>query len=372
MQEHIFDIAIVGGGASGIFSAIHLPKNLSKIILEKTNKIGTKVLLSGWERCNVSNMYIEDEKDYVGENKKILLSLFHHFSQYDMIHWLEKEGIKTHTEDNGRIILDSGKSEEIVKLFEKKIQENDAILKTNFSVNDIEKKDDIFVILWENGEKICAKKVIIATGGKSFAQIGTDWWGYNLAKKFGIEIVEPYKGLCGITTKEDFSSLSWISCLVECNIYDKEKNFFKEKWNMLFTHFWISWPLIFHIVLKIGEYIRNKGITYENEIAYIKENIDVKLIFSWNNIPKKILNFPLFDKEKNEIILKINDFRSWKEAKVTGGGVKLNELNKNFESKKVSGLYFIGEVLDITGKSGGFNLQLAWSEAYVLAKSFFE
>lgn len=370
MQEKIYDIVIIGGWASGIFASLHLPKNLSKIILEKTDKIGSKVLLSWGERCNVSNMYIEDEEDYVGENKKILLSLFHKFSQYDMLDWLKEKGIQTHIEDNGRIILSRGKSEEIVNLFKKEMSKNEVKLKTNFPVETLEKEKDFFMIFsWEN--KILAKNVIIATGGKSFAQIGTDGWGYTLAKNFDISLVEPYKWLCGITTKQDLSHLSGTSIILYFFIYTEGKLIYSTKGSLLFTHFWISWPVVFNGVLKIWEYLRKKWITNE-EINYIKENIEIKLLFSPENITKKINDFFLFEGEEKEAILHINDFRSWKEVKVTGGGVKLNELNKNFESKKVPGLYFIGEVLDITGKSGGFNLQLAWSEAYTLAKSFSE
>jgi predicted Rossmann fold flavoprotein len=165
---------------------------MSKIILEKMDKIGSKVLLSGGERCNISNMYIEDEEDYVGENKKILSSLFHKFSQYDMLDWLKEKGIQTHSEDNGRILLSSGKSEEIINLFKKEMIKNEVELKINFPIENIEKEEEFFII--HSGEnKILAKKVIIATGGKSFAQIGTDGWGYTLAKKFDISLVEPYK-----------------------------------------------------------------------------------------------------------------------------------------------------------------------------------
>ncbi len=386
MQEKIYDIAIIGGWASGIFASLHLPKNLSKIILEKTDKIGSKVLLSWGERCNISNMYIEDEEDYVGENKKIILSLFHKFSQYDMLDWLKEKGIQTHIEDNGRILLSRGKSEEIVNLFKKEMNKNEVELKTNFSIENIEKEEDYFTIYsWDASikleifqkqevsreNKILAKKVIIATGGKSFAQIGTDGWGYTLAKKFDISLVEPYKWLCGITTKQDLSHLSGTSVILDFFIYAEGKLIYSTKGSLLFTHFWISWPVVFNGVLKIWEYLRKKSITSE-EINYIKENIEIKLLFSPENITKKINDFFVFEGEEKEATLHINDFRSWKEAKVTGGGIKLNELNKNFESKKVPWLYFIGEVLDITGKSGGFNLQLAWSEAYTLAKSFSE
>jgi len=124
MSENIYDIAIIGAGAAGMFTAINAPKNSSKILLEKNKKIGVKVLMSGGERCNVSNIDIEPERDYFGMNTKSLYSVFKKFSNYDMMSWLEDRGVKTQIEDRGRIILASGKATELVALLERELRKN--------------------------------------------------------------------------------------------------------------------------------------------------------------------------------------------------------------------------------------------------------
>lgn len=368
LDKKVYDIAIIGAWASGIFASIHIPENLNVILLEKMGKVASKVLLSWGERCNVSNMYIDMETDFCGENKKVLHSLFHSFSQYDMIDWLEKEWIKIKEEENGRLLLQSGNASELVSLFEKKLQKKNITLRKNFAVVSLEKKEDIFYISWEK-YRIEAKKVVIATGGKSFAQVGTDGYGYTLAKSFWIKIIPPYKWLIGINTQEDLSSLAWVKGEnLKIKVKSNEKIIIVEKGNLLFTHFGISWPIIFNTSLKLWEYARGCGIK-KDENLFLKENIELILDFSETNTPKRCEKFFNLSEEKKEISLHFNDFRSWKEAKVSGGWVALDTLNKNLESKEVPWLYFIGEVLDITGKTGGYNLQLAWSTGYHLAKN---
>lgn len=364
----MYDIVIIWAGASWIFAAIHAPKNLKKVILEKNKKLWVKVLLSWWERCNVSNIDIHPEQDYFWKNKKALLWLFKKFSNYDMISWLEERWIETHIEDRGRIILKSWKSADLVELLTRELRKNNVEIISEFSATDIEKNDDVFTITSPE-RTITAKKVIIASGGKSFAQVGTDWWGYSMAEKFWIVVVAPYKWLCWIVTREDLSSISGSTLFLTLELFDGTKKIYEEYGSFLFTHFGLSGPLVFNGVLKIGEHIRNKWIDTEEEIVYIKENISIHLVFNAENLTKKVEKFFELTPENMEKTLHINDLRSWAEAKVTGGWVLLDELTNTFESKKVPGLYFVWEVLDITGKTWGFNLQSAWSEGYVVWKS---
>ena len=363
-----YDVAIIGAWASGIFASIHIPENLNIILLEKTGKIASKVLLSWGERCNVSNMYIDKETDFCGKNKKVLHSLFHSFSQYDMLDWLEKQWIQVQEEENGRLLLKSGDACELVYMFEKKLQKKNITLKKNFPVISLEKKDDIFFITWES-MNLRVKKVVIATGGKSFAQVGTDGYGYSLAKKFWIKIIPPYKWLTGINTQEDLSVLAGIKVeKLRLKVSAQWKIISEETGSILFTHFWISGPIVFNTSLKLWEYARKNGVEQDENI-FLKENIELWVDFSKKEIPKKCKSFFNISQENTQIKLLFNDFRSWKEAKVSGGWVALDELSKNFESKKLPWLYFIGEVVDLTGKTGGYNLQLAWSMGYHLAKN---
>lgn len=367
MNTPLYDLAVIWAGAAGIFACIHAPKNMTKILLEKNDKIGKKVLLSGGERCNVSNIDINPEVDYFGKNKKALHALFSKFSNYDMIDWLESRGVKTHIEDRGRIILHSGKAQELVSLLDTELRKNNTQIVTNFAVEDVEKEGEIFLI--KSGENIIkAKKVVISTGGKSFAQVGTDGWGFRLAEKYGIALTEPYKWLCGLITKQDLKELSGSTLFLEFRLFDGKKLLYSEYGSFLFTHFGLSGPLVFNGVIRLGEYLRDIWVI-ENETTYIKDHITIELVFNEEHMTKRVRDFFELREEKMSVSLEVNDLRTWAEAKVTGGGVMIDELNKDFECKKVPWLYFIGEVLDLTGKTGGFNLQVAWSAGYVVGKS---
>jgi predicted Rossmann fold flavoprotein len=369
MSPKIYDIAIIGAWAAGMFAGIHAPKDLDIIILEKNNKIGTKVLMSWGERCNVSNIDIEPERDYFGRNTKCLYGIFKKFSNYDMISWLEDRGVRTQIEDRGRIILASGRAVELVAILEQELKKNDVQIVCNSPALQIEKKGDIFEIHTPQGI-LCSKNIILSSGGKSFASVGTDGWGYKIAEQFGHTQNEPFKWLCGIVTREDLSEISGSTIFVNISLLDGEKEIYSEfDGSFLFTHFWVSGPMIYNAVVRLGEYLREQGISSEQEALYVKDRITLKISFSETSMTKKVEKFFGLSPEDMERVLHINDMRSWSEAKVTGGWVLVDELDKNFQSKIVPGLYMIGEVIDITGKTGGFNLQSAWSEGYIVGKS---
>jgi predicted flavoprotein YhiN len=372
MPETIYDLAVIGWWAAGIFACIWAPKDLKKVLLEKNEKIGKKVLLSWGERCNVSNIDIKPEQDYFWKNKKALYAILKKFSNTDMIDWLESKWVKTHIEDRWRIILHSGKAQELLILLHNELIKNQTEVMCNFSAEDVEKRGDIFFIKrktldWSE-EYIQAKKVVISTGGKSFAQVGTDGWGYKIAEKFWISLIDPYKGLCWFITKQDLKELSGTTLFLEAQLYDGKKLLYSEYGSFLFTHFWLSWPLVFNGVIRLGEYLRELWIS-ENEITYIKDHIQIKLVFNESNLTKKVVDFFNLDEKNMSVLLDVNDLRTWAEAKVTGWWVGIDDLSNTFESKKNPWLYFAWEVLDLTGKTGGFNLQVAWSVGYIIGKS---
>lgn len=382
MSEKIYDLLIIWAGAAGMFSAIHAPKQMKKCILEKTKKLGTKVLMSGWERCNVSNIDIDPESDYFGKNTRALHSLLKRFSNYDMIDWLESRGVKTHIEDRGRIILHSGRATELVDILSRELEKNNTDIYYNSPAEDIVLREDgVFEITttnsllnplpWEGkGTTFLCRKLVISSGGKSFASVGTDGWGYRIAEKFWHSLNEPFKWLCGMVTREDLSEIKGSTVFLDIALYDDEKLVYSELGgSFLFTHFWVSWPMIYNAVVKLGSYLREKWIFAEQEALYIKDHINLKIKFSEHSLTKKLEKHFALSPENMEITLHVNDLRGWAEAKVTGWWVILDELDKNFQSKLVENLYFIGEVIDITGKTWGFNLQSAWSEGYVVGKS---
>ncbi|MDQ7009772.1 MAG: NAD(P)/FAD-dependent oxidoreductase [Candidatus Gracilibacteria bacterium] len=396
----IYDVIIVGAGAAGLFAGINLPKKYKKLILEKNKNPGIKVLLSGGERANVSNMNIDIERDYFTQNKKALFSVFKKYNQWDIQSFFAENGINIIEEDRGRLILESGDSKELLNLLIKKAKDNKCEIKCNSDVKKIEPHpsplligkgiEHLFKIETEDKQKYQAKNVIVSSGGKSFFQVGTTGEGYSFAKSFGLNIIEPTRALVGLSSKRDFKELSGSSLKLEIILKDKpspqpsplkgegvdtkEKIIYSEYGPLLFTHFGISGPIVFNTGNALGEYLSSLKIESEQDkINYILENINIELKINPENSTKKINKFFEKELEKDETIeFGLQDWRSWKEAKATGGGIDLNELDKNFMSKKAAGLYFIGEVVDVTGKTGGFNLQWAWSSGFICGRSFGE
>ncbi len=407
-KNKIQDIIIIWAWAAGLFAAINIPKKYNKLILEKNAKPWVKILLSWGERANVSNIDIEGERNYFGQNKKALKSIFTRYNQWDIMSWFAENWISIIEEDRGRLILESWDSKELLNILIKKATENNSEIMVEQDIKKISKTKNIsslnsyslgkeqeatlFEITTETWKKYYAKKVIISSGGKSFFQVGTTWEWYNFAKEFWLNIIPPTRALWWLSTKKDLSNISGSSTIVSVNIFDKSivksTTIYSENWPLLFTHFWISGPIIFNAWNAIWEYISwlnldiwNKNfweidILFEN---YLKENICLELVFDIENTPKKIVKFFSLDipinrnwtqEANNTITLDLQNWRSWKEAKATGGWVDINELDKFMQSKKEPWLFFIGEVCDITWKTGGFNLQWAWSSAYCCGEFF--
>ncbi len=393
-----YDIIIIWAGAAGLFAWINLPKDLKKLILEKNKQPGVKVLLSGWERANVSNIDIEAERDYFSQNKKALLSVFKKYNQWDLQSFFAENWVNIVEEDRWRLILESWDSRELLDLLLKKVRENNCEIRGNCDVKKIlpppnplltkerEQKGEVFEIQTENKQKFLAKNVIVSTGWKSFFQVWTTWEWYNFAKDFWLKIISPTRALVWLVTKEDLKELSWVSLDLGIILKDKpspqpsplqgegvehkEIEIYREFWPFLFTHFWVSWPIIFNTSNAIWEYLNKIWVEEKNFEKYILENLKIKLIFN-TKIPKRVEKFfGLNNLENKEIILNLQNYRSWKEAKATGWWIDLNELDKNFMVKKVPWLYFIWEVVDVVGKTWGFNLQWAFSSGFVCVKSF--
>lgn len=368
----IYDVVIVGAGAAGLFSGICLDKNLKKIILEKTLKPWMKVLMSGWERANVSNADIEPTRDYFTQNKKFLHSIFWAFTNWDIMSFFAENWVEIVEEDRSRLILKSGDSKELLECLLKNLKKNNCDLKTNCDVKDISKNsENIFEITLASGEKFFAKNVIISSWWKSFPQIGTTGEGYEIAKKLGLEIVTPYRTLCGMATKKDLSEISWVSTDLEMQLFDRKndkKFIYKEFWPLLFTHFGISWPIVHNLSNAIWEYLNKQKIDESDFEKYILENLFLKLEFDLEKTPKRILKFFELTEEKNFVEIDLQNWRSWREAKATWWWISTSELDNHMQAKKVPNLYFIWEVVDVTGKTWGFNLQWAWSSAFVASQ----
>jgi len=358
----IYDFITIGSGAAGLFCNVNLPKSSKKLILEKNKIIWTKVLMSGGERANLTNIDIEPERDYFSCNPKATIWFFKRFSNYDIIDFFESNWVKTVIEDRWRAITASGHARDLVKVLENKIKENNTTILTEKDIISVKKEWKIYICKTET-EEFKTKNLIIAVGGKSYPQVGTVWFGYKIAQQFWINVISPYKGLIWIITKQDLSKFSWSSVFCKIKLLKNNKLIYEEYGPLLFTHWWISGPIIYNTVLAIWQ---ENSCKEKNNYSDFKLEIE----FDLGKTTKKIKKELDLSEENLSLKLDIQELKSWKEAKVTWWGINTNELTKHLESKKHPGLFFIGEVVDITGKTWGFNLQWAWTSAYCCNEKF--
>jgi len=378
----IYDLIIIWAWASGIFAWINSNKNLKKIILEKTNKIWTKLLLSGWERANVTNINIDIENDYFSQNKKFLKSIFSKYSQWDFMNFCAENNLELIEEDRWRLILKNWNSKEILELFLKKLKQNNCKININSQVKQIiihkwtnkllnsqenQEESIIYEIILDNSIKYKCRNLIISTWWKSFFSTWTTWDWYNFAKQLWLKLIPTFPWLSWITIIKDLSFLSWISTNLGLQLIDKKtkKTIYWETGPILFTHFWLSWPIIFNTWVAIWEYLAK----IKSNNNYLLDNLIIKLEFDINNSSKKIIKFFNLQESNCVVELSLHSLRGFKEAKITTGGIDLNELDNNMQVKKSKGLYFIWEIVDITWKTWWYNLQWAWSSAYVASKN---
>lgn len=349
----VYDVIIIGWGASGLFCSLFLPKQRKKCIVEKTDTLWSKVLLSGWERCNLTNISLDPTLHYVGNFLKSLPSLFHRFGPTDMIQYLHDHAIATKIEDNGRVLLKSGKAKQLVEFLVHESAQNETQHLLNHEVVSVKRADPhIFVVTTSLGS-YSAKKVIVATWWMTYPQIGASPFAYELAAQLGISLSPPHVALCGIETQEDVSLLAWTTVQGILTLYTDNKIVYSNVWPILFTHQWLSWPVVFDATL------------YINDIS--KSSLQINFDLSWTS-KKVIQKFNLVDQDTIRDF-RIKSLKSLQEAKVSVWWICLQDIDQSFQSKKIPWLYFIGESLDITGRTGWYNLQWAWTSAYVCAQS---
>lgn len=383
-----FNTIIIGAGAAGLMCAIEAGKRGRKVlVLEHAEKIGKKILISGGGRCNFTNLDVKPE-NFISNNPHYCKSALARYTPLDFISLVEKHGIKYYEKKLGQLFCD-GSAKEIVQMLQTECDEAGVEIKVNCTIDKVEQinnssSDTAFRIISNLGE-FSTESLVIATGGISIPQMGATDFGYKLAKQFGLRLTKTVPGLVPfILNEESYSELSGLSIdsIVTCN-----NTSFRE--NILFTHKGLSGPAI----LQISNYW-----TEGDEVAIdLLPGIDINALINEHKpnktelvnvlakfFPKRFaekwcdLNFPtkpvnrLSDKDI-ELIGKL--LHEWKKvpkgtegfgkAEVTKGGVDTNELSsKTMESKKVPGLYFIGEVVDVTGWLGGYNFQWAWASGF--------
>jgi predicted Rossmann fold flavoprotein len=353
----MFDVIIIGAGASGLFLWTQLPKNTKVLIIEKNNTPGNKLLLTWKWRCNFTNLNV-NTSHYYWDSLDMLNWYFKEFWPQDMISFLNGNGIETKEEDHWRMFLKSNKSKQLLDFFLKKNEENWHIIKLWETVLEI-KKDDGYIIKTDK-DSYKTKKIVISTWWKSFPQVWGSEYIFQFSKEFWIVVEEPIPALSWIITGEDLSNLSWSSVNANLQVKNKQGNLlYQEGGVILFTHWWISWPLVFNLTLHICNFYKKL------------QDLTIKLSINQQDITKRLMAYLKAPKNLKNYILTLHpkDFKDWETAKVMYWGVLLQEVNENFELKKASGIYIIWEALNITWETWWFNLQWCWTSAYHCAKN---
>ncbi len=372
------DIIIIGGGASALMLTSFLPKNVATII-ESNAKIGMKILISGGGKCNITNTQMGVEY-FLGDGefvKPVLKS----FSQVSLLDWLERQRLTpVLRKETQYFCKDSAK--ELVDIFAKEIQKQNLLLSEK--VIAVTKRDDFFTVKTDK-RTLTSKYVVVASGGLSFPKIGASSIGYDIAESFGHSIVRTAPALVGFTVQREqffFKVLSGASCDVKITVHGTVC-----EGALLFTHKGLSGPAVLDASL-----YWEKGkmeIDFLPNFSWKSIKGSKKQISSLLSLPKRItkaflVQLELEDKpfyqlnpEELDKLQGLNHYIfapagtfGYSKAEVTKGGVSTNEVDaKTMMSKKVEGLYFMGEVLDVTGRLGGYNFQWAFSSAYMCFKS---
>lgn len=388
------EVLIIGAGAAGLMcAATAAARGRRVLVLDHANKAGKKILMSGGGRCNFTNMYCEPG-NFLSQNPHFCKSALARFTQWDFIGLVAKHGVPYHEKKLGQLFCDN-KSSDILELLLTECSDAGAEIRLNTAVHAIARTEGGFLLQTDLGEVTC-QSLVIACGGLSIPTLGATGFGYQVARQFGHEVLPTRAGLVPFTITDpqlktlctELSGTSVEDCLVSCNGQS-----FKE--NILFTHRGLSGPAI----LQISSYWQPGDTLHIDLLPHIdlpewlatqqreRGNSELKTLLA-ELFTKKMAallvdswfaNKPLKQYTPGElkaIAERLSDWQlvpagteGYRTAEVTLGGVDTREVSsKTLESLKVPGLYFIGEVLDVTGHLGGFNFQWAWASGYAAAQ----
>ena len=376
------------------------------ILLEKQHRLGRKLLITGKGRCNITNdCDVEELIENVPTNGKFLYSAFYTFTNYDAINMFNSLGLKTKTERGKRVFPESDKALDVAKALEKQVKDKNVKVILNAKVNKIVTKDDkIEKVIYNNNESIKCDSVILATGGLSYPLTGSTGDGYKFAKDLGHTIVSPKPSLIGIEVQEDFVkdleklALRNVSIKV---LNSKNKKIYDDFGEMEFTKYGLDGPIIKSASCRMKDTSKeNYKIVLDLKPALDEEKLDKRIIKDFTKytnknfenslddlLPKKLIpiivelseitrhrkvsqiskqqRLNLVHLLKN-ITFTVKRYRPIEEAIITSGGIKVSEINAStMESKIIENLFFAGEIIDVDAYTGGFNLQIAYSTAYL-------
>lgn len=399
------EIAVIGGGASGLMAAITAKKSGKEvIILERKDRILKKVLITGNGRCNITNVNA-NISNYFGKNISSVENILNRFTPQDTMDFFNELGIVCNEENRGKVYPLSGQASSVVDALRFEAERLGIKIETEFYVRKIEKDGFKFRIYSEDRKKIEAGRVILAAGGQSYPELGSNGSGFELAKELGHSVTKLSPSIVQLKTeKHQVKGLQGIKTDVAVTAYGDNKKICTYDGELLFTDYGISGNVVFNISFVMPLY---KNVEFEidfmekfdyNELYEIlKERKRILSHLTMENyfngmINKKLGQFlskvsgieklskPVKDLNDSDIRklctvlkkyrVKILETTGFKNAQVTAGGVLLDEVNiETLESKIVKGLYFSGEVLDVYGECGGFNLQWAWASGYIAGEN---
>lgn len=409
-------ILIIGGGAAGMMAGVFAARNHHEVhILEKNEKLGKKVFITGKGRCNVANACDTEELfPAVMSNPKFLYSGFYSFGPQDVMNFFEEAGVPLKVERGNRVFPQSDHSSDIIRALERELKKAGAKVHLHTTVKEIVKKPEaekVTGVILEDGTFMEGDAVIVATGGFSYQSTGSTGDGYRFARELGLKVTDISPSLVPLKTKEDYiPKLQGLSLKnTGLTIKNGKKVLYEDFGEMMFTHFGVTGPMILsasaHIGAKLAKAENGELCAYlDLKPALTKEQLDARILREFetgqNKQFKNVIGV-LFPSSLTPVMLelggipaekKIHDISreerqhfvdlvkafpftitgmgEFKEAIITKGGVSVKEINPGtMESKKISGLYFAGEVLDLDAVTGGYNLQIAWSTAYLAAQA---
>ncbi len=393
-------VFVIGGGPAGMIAAANAARNGHTVTLfERNEKLGKKLYITGKGRCNVTNVAERDSFfEHVLRNPRFLYSAFSHFDNKDIMERIEHAGVPLKTERGGRVFPVSDKSSDILRACEKMVRESGVIVRLNTRVDEVLTQDGAVSGVRAGSQNLSCDAIIVATGGISYPQTGSTGDGYAFARATGHAVEEPVASLVPLVTEESWPrelaglTLKNITLTAE----KKGKTVFSELGELLFTHFGISGPLVLSLSGVIAGQPAGTRLAIDLKPALSREQLDARLVRDLQEgarqqaktalhalLPQRLLEIvlelagidgalPVGQLNKTmrlqlvemlkALPLTVGGARGLNEAVITRGGVSVKDVNAStMESKRVKGLYFAGEVLDVDATTGGYNLQIAWS-----------
>ena len=404
-------VLIVGGGAAGMMAAVTAARVGSRVhLFEKNDRLGKKLFITGKGRCNITNAAdTEDLFRSVVTNPKFLYSGFYTFSNAQTVEFFEELGVKTKVERGGRVFPLSDHSSDVIQALAREMKNLGVVVSLNSEVKELIEEDGRTTGLrLTDGREITGDSVIVATGGISYPSTGSTGDGYRFARETGHKVTELLPSLVPMEVKEPYAGeLMGLSLRnIRIQVTDGKKRLYEEFGEMLFTHYGVTGPVILSASSVVGKRLKEHDLTLHIDLkpALDEEQLDKRVLreFEANHnrlfrnsvdslFPAKLrpvmvsLSGIPDDKKVNEITREerlnfvglIKDFkmtltglRGYSEAIITKGGVSVKDIDPGtMESKKMPGLYFAGEVLDLDALTGGYNLQIAWSTGALAGRS---